>query len=136
MKAEPPRRRQVVKHTEVGARLAAVNGVAEGIALQQQIARLGAKLRLVREENLQFSQTVAAELAGLPQSELSRIEAGIGRRGPSYATVTRILAAYEAALAGRGQSLSLSIEVRDGRGRRIARHIVAAGSGSADRHHR
>lgn len=128
MKSRAPRKRRMATHAEVGKRLANVPGVAEGIALQRQIARLGEKLRLLREQQLELSQTAAARLAGLPQSELSRIEAGTGRRGPSYATVTRILSAYEAALADRGHSLSLNIEVRDRRGRRIASHVVAAGS--------
>lgn len=128
MKPGATRRHQRVTHAEVGKRLGSIAGVADGIALQQQIARLGEKLRLLREQQLQLSQTAAAQLAGLPQSELSRIEAGTGRRGPSYATVTRILSAYESALADRGHSLSLNIEVRDGRGRRIASHVVAAGS--------
>lgn len=113
-----------------GRALARVEGFAEGRRLQAQILALGERLRELREGELGLSQTQAAKLVGLEQSELSRIENGVGSRGPSYSTIARIIEAYQAALRERDASahLSLSIQLRRGDERAPAAQCVLAGS--------
>ena len=98
-------------HDEVGASLLRIPGVAAGMAQQAQISRLGRVLREIRESHLKMTQTEAAHLLGMPQSELSRIEAGTGARGPTFATVVSILDHYEQSLAPSGTRLTLSLGV-------------------------
>lgn len=114
-----------------GRALARVEGFTEGRRLQAQILALGERLRELREGELGLSQTQAAKLIGLEQSELSRsIENGVGSRGPSYSTIARIIEAYQAALRERDASarLSLSIQLRRGDERAPAAQGVLAGS--------
>ncbi|WP_043690765.1 helix-turn-helix domain-containing protein [Luteimonas huabeiensis] len=100
-----------IGHDEATARLRTIAGVDEGAALQQRISRLGDLLRQVREAHLKLPQTEAARLIGIPQSELSRLEAGTGARGPTFATLTAIVDSYERYLAPSGVTLDLTLNV-------------------------
>lgn len=100
-----------VSDEEVYNELAELPGFSEGIAQQEKISLLGTMLRDVRERYLKMTQTQAARLIGIPQSELSRLEAGTGVRGPTFATVTSIVDRYEQYLAPFGVEINLSLEV-------------------------
>jgi predicted XRE-type DNA-binding protein len=100
-----------VSDEEVFNELVQLPGFDEGIAQQEKISLLGAMLRDVREKYLKMTQTQAAQLIGIPQSELSRLEAGTGVRGPTFATVTSIVDRYEQYLAPSGIEINLSLEV-------------------------
>jgi transcriptional regulator with XRE-family HTH domain len=80
--------------TEFEQRLRDVPGFEEGRRQRENILRLGEKIRELRETELGITQAEAARLVGMEQPELSRIENGIGKRGPSYLTITRIISAY------------------------------------------
>ena len=100
-----------VSHQEVYRRLGHLPGFQEGMAQQRKISLLGRMLRDVREKHLKMTQTEAANLIGIPQSELSRLEAGTGARGPTFATVTSIVDRYEQHLALSGVEIKLAVEV-------------------------
>lgn len=111
MEARKVQLETLVSDDEVYNELAHLPGFKEGLAQQKTISRLGAMLRDLREKYLKMTQTQAAELIGIPQSELSRLEAGTGVRGPTFATVTSIVQRYEQHLAPSGVEISLSLEV-------------------------
>ena len=94
--------------------LADVEGFDKGRILRAQIIELGERIRELREKVLHLSQTQAAKLIGMDQPELSRIENGVGARGPSYSTITRIIDAYQEYLQSQNQNyhLGLSIQLR------------------------
>lgn len=100
-----------VAHDEVSEALLLIPGVAAGVVQQAQISRLGSRLREVREIYLKVTQTEAAKILGMPQSELSRIEAGTGVKGPTFTTVSSIVEKYEQYLAPSGVELALSLDV-------------------------
>ncbi|MCG8370184.1 MAG: helix-turn-helix domain-containing protein [Proteobacteria bacterium] len=91
-----------------------VEGFEQGRRLRAQIIELGDKMRELRENVLELNQTQAARLIGMDQPELSRIENGIGARGPSYSTITRIIEAYQAYLQRQGLDyyIGLNIQLR------------------------
>jgi len=119
-KREAPEReapkRQEAKTAEaaLALELADVEGFERGRELRAQIIELGDKLRELREDVLELNQTQAARLLGMDQPELSRIENGVGPRGPSYGTITRIIDAYQAYLQSQdpGYHLGLTIQLR------------------------
>lgn len=94
--------------------LADVEGFEKGRELRAQIIELGDKMRELREDVLKLKQTQAAKLLGMEQPELSRIENGVGSRGPSYGTITRIIDAYQAYLQSQNPDyhLGLTIQLR------------------------
>ena len=73
-------------------------GFEKGRQQRETIILLGEKFRDLRESELGLSQTEAAKLIGIEQPELSRIENGVGKRGPSYLTITNIIEAYQSYL--------------------------------------
>ena len=75
-------------------------------------AALGGAMRELRENVLGVSQTEAARLIGMEQSELSRIENGVGSRGPSYTTIARIIEAYHRFLHANDPGCSLGLGFR------------------------
>lgn len=92
--------------------LGGVKGFDEGRQLRAQIIELGDKMRELRENVLELSQTQAARLIGMDQPELSRIENGVGARGPSYSTITRIIEAYEAYLRRQGLDYHVGLNIQ------------------------
>lgn len=108
------RSKPAIGESAVARELADVQGFEQGRKLQKQIIKLGEKMREVREAILGITQTEAARLVGMEQSELSRIEAGTGARGPSYSTISRIINAYESYLQSENGDyhVSLSIQTR------------------------
>ena len=94
--------------------LADVAGFDDGRSERAQIVELGDRMRDLRENVLDLNQTQAAELLGMDQPELSRIENGVGTRGPSYSTITRIIDAYQDYLRQHEPDyhLGLSIQLR------------------------
>lgn len=115
------RKRKLVERKTVDAaedalarELADIEGFKQGRQLRAQIIELGDKMRELREDVLDLNQTRAAKLIGMDQPELSRIENGIGPRGPSYSTITRIIDAYQGYLQSQNLDyhLGLSIQLR------------------------
>ncbi len=92
-------------------RLADIDGFTQGYNLRKKIVQLGRKLRQLREEVLELSQQEAASLAGMSQSELSRIENGTGKQGPSWNKVAQIIEGYRAFLVDRNSHYDLDISV-------------------------
>lgn len=105
-----------ISHDEVGRELLQITGVSVGVEQQQQIFLLGEMLRDLRERFMKVSQTEAAKIIGMPQPELSRIESGVGSRGPSITTVLNIVNNYERHLAPKGIEIgfALDVDVRGG----------------------
>lgn len=110
---KPSRKSRSVPSSSVVRRLRDVPGFDEGRQQRETIMLLGEKIRQLRESELGISQTEAARLIGMEQPELSRIENGVGKRGPSYITITRIIHAYQAYLRQRdpGVNVALNIDV-------------------------
>lgn len=108
VKAQTP---EWMSHEQVSDSLLSIEGVGAGIEQQQRISRLGDMLRHVRSTYLKMTQTDAAKLLGMPQSELSRLESGTGAKGPTFATVTAIVDRYEQYLAPSGVEIALSLNV-------------------------
>ncbi len=92
--------------------LAGVEGFDEGRRLRAQIIALGDKMRALRENVLHLNQTQAARLIGIEQPELSRIENGVGTRGPSYRTITRVIEAYQAYLQSQNSDYHLGLNIQ------------------------
>ena len=94
--------------------LADVEDFEQGRQLRAKIIALGDKMRELRENVLDLNQSQAAKLIGMEQPELSRIENGVGPRGPSYSTITRIIDAYQAYLQSQNLDyhLGLNIQIR------------------------
>lgn len=114
-----------ITHDEARDQLLQIPGVQAGVDQQQRIFALGKMLREIREAYLKMTQTQAAELIGMPQSELSRIEAGTGARGPTFTTVISIVDKYERHLAPSGVEIGLSLEVAGTDGEAV--HYALAG---------
>lgn len=114
-----------ITHEEVSDALLRIPGVEAGVVQQERISRLGGRLREVREIYLKMTQTEAAKILGMPQSELSRLEAGTGRKGPTFTTVTSIVDRYEQYLAPSGVEIALSLDVSVQSGE--ATHYALAG---------
>ncbi len=120
MKQEIRKRKRVARRATdadenaIARELADVEGFNEGRQLRAQIIELGEKMRELRENVLDLNQTEAAKLIGMEQPELSRIENGVGSRGPSYSTITRIIEAYQGYLQSQSSDyhLGLNIQVR------------------------
>ncbi len=104
--------RKVVSHKSVGNRLSQLDGFQEGQTKRAKIIKLGTILKTMREKETHLNQTEAAELIGMSQSELSRIEAGTGTQGPSYDTITTIINTYKEILRDRyDTTLVLSVKI-------------------------
>ena len=90
-------------------------GYDEARQRREHIIRLGEKMRDLRQSELGLSQSAAAKLIGMEQPELSRIENGVGKRGPTYETITRIIEAYQGYLREHKSSrrVGISIVVHD-----------------------
>ena len=67
-------------------------GFAEGYAARDAIVRVGAMLRRMRDD-AGLSQAELAHRTGMDQSEISRLERGLGRQGPSVETLARVIEA-------------------------------------------
>lgn len=100
-----------VSHEELGRRLETLAGFREAYDQRARIIRLGEMLRQLRESEVRLSQSEAAHLLGMHQSELSRVETGFGERGPSYGTIVRIIETYAELLRERGVEVRLTLEV-------------------------
>ena len=72
-------------------------GFVEGYAARDAIVRVGAMLRRMRED-AGLTQTELAQRAAMDQSEISRLERGLGRHGPSVETLARVTEALGHAL--------------------------------------
>lgn len=128
-KSAPMRPKADVTDETVARELADVKGFEQGRKLQSQIIQLGEKMRELRETVLRITQTEAARLVGMDQSELSRIEAGTGARGPSYSTISRIINAYESFLQTekRDSHVALSIQYRRSDTDELQKSFLAGG---------
>lgn len=106
-----------LSHDSVGKLLGQYEGAKEGRERRIKIIKLGRILKNMREKEIQMTQTEASELIGMSQSELSRIEAGVGSQGPSYNTIIEIVSAYKKILYDNYKSaLNLSFEIIDSAG--------------------
>jgi transcriptional regulator with XRE-family HTH domain len=76
-------------------------GFKQGYAERQALARIGEQLRAARDE-ARLSQSELAEVSGLTQSAISRLENGTTDRSPELRTVIRFL-------RGCGQELDLEL---------------------------
>ena len=110
--------------------LSGIDGFEQGRQLRGQIIDLGDKMRELRENVLKMNQTSAAKLIGMEQPELSRIENGIGSRGPSYSTIIRIIEAYENYLRSQNRDyhLGLSIQLRNAGTDEVEQSFLAGGA--------
>lgn len=88
-----------------------IPGFTEGRQRRESILLLGEKIRQLRESELGISQTQAAKLIGMEQPELSRIENGVGKRGPSYLTITRIINAYQSYLRKHKPAVHVGLSI-------------------------
>lgn len=93
--------KKTISHEEARQMAQCLKGFDEGYKKQNEIIGLGASFRRMREKLLKLNQTQAAELAGITQSELSRLESGIGTQGPSYLTISHIFRVYRKYLSER-----------------------------------
>lgn len=120
-----------VKGSSFVHKLRDLPGFDEGRKLQAQILELGDKVRMLREDVLKISQTEAAGLIGIDQSDLSRIENGVGNRGPSYAMITRIIEAYQSFMQKVEPSshLALNIQFRRGEADEVEQSTLAGSNG-------
>jgi len=116
-------------HEELGDALGDIPGFKEGRKLQSEIMALGDLLRTLREKELGLSQTAAAKLIGIDQPELSRIENGFGRRGPSFLTINRIVDAYSSFKKISNPDYRLGLNVQFGNaGGKTTKQVFLAGS--------
>jgi len=92
-------------------RLRALPGYSEGRQQRRDIIRLGHLLRDLRKDEVQLTQVAAAELVGMKQSELSRIENGYGERGPAYTTITRIIETYKSYLKKQQRPVTIRLSL-------------------------
>lgn len=60
---------------------------------QTELGKLGRLLRRARETS-NLRQQEVAELAGIAQGDISRIEHGLGERGPTFDTLVRLARAH------------------------------------------
>jgi len=129
VKATQKRRTRAVGKS-LARELSGIEGFDEGRKLRAQIIDLGDKIRLLREDVLDITQTAASELIGIEQSELSRIENGVGSRGPSYSTITRIIEAYQGYLRKEDPTyhLGLNIQLQRGETGEIEQSLLAGSS--------
>jgi DNA-binding XRE family transcriptional regulator len=104
-------KKNTVSHKAVGENLRNEVGFREGYDKRGKIIKLGELLRTVRENEVHLTQTEAAQLIQIEQSELSRIENGTGAQGPAWSTVTQIIDAYRDYLRGKGTEVTFSLEV-------------------------
>lgn len=103
--------KRVMTSEEVAELVGDVPGFKEGQREREAIFLIGEKLREVRKSYLGVSQKEAAHLIGIEQPELSRIETGMGKRGPSLGTIQRILSAYEAYLRETDAAIRVSLNI-------------------------
>jgi transcriptional regulator with XRE-family HTH domain len=125
------KRRARTARKSLARELSGIEGFNEGRKLRAQIIELGDKIRVLREDVLDITQTAASELIGIEQSELSRIENGVGSRGPSYSTITRIIEAYQGHLQNEDPTyhLGLNIQLRHGETGELEQSLLAGSSG-------
>jgi len=111
--------------------LAQIPGFSRGYDQRDRIIKLGAALRELRKKHLDISQRQAAEMIGMQQSELSRIETGVSELGPSMTTIGRILDAYIACYGDLNESgvmaFSLQVEVSDPDSRKQTVELIGSG---------
>ena len=69
-------------------------GFAEGYAARDAILRAGLMVRAMRTD-AGLTQTQLAKRAGMSQAEISRLEAGLGKHGPSVETLNRLAQACD-----------------------------------------
>lgn len=62
--------------------------VRAGYAEQTAIASIGRLMRRIREQ-AELSQEQWAKLTGMSQADISRLEAGMGKKGPTFDTLVR-----------------------------------------------
>ncbi|NKI35159.1 helix-turn-helix transcriptional regulator [Wenzhouxiangella sp. XN79A] len=84
-----------INSEDVARQLADVPAFQAGREQRRALIEQGEALRSLRESVLKINQTQAARLVGMDQSELSRLEAGTGARGPSSTTIQRVINAYD-----------------------------------------
>ena len=118
---------KLVTNAEIKKHLRNVPGFEEGRRQRETIILLGEKIRDLRKSELGISQTEAAKLIGIEQPELSRIENGVGKRGPSYLTLTRIINAYQSYLRQTDPAIhvGLNISVSHGDSEEVAQNLLA-----------
>jgi len=119
-------KRKTISHEALGRRLDNIDGFRKGVEDRKKIIKLGHLFRMLRKNELEMNQSMAARLIGIKQSELSRIENGYGERGPSYATITHILEAYTRHMESKGAEIKLSIEISS-HGHRESFSLIDAG---------
>ena len=77
--------REYVKYR---SRLLKDEDVRAGYQEQTAIASIGRLMREIREQ-AKLSQEQWAELIGMSQADISRLEAGMGKKGPTFDTLVR-----------------------------------------------
>lgn len=82
-------------------------GFAEGYAVRDAVMQAGRMVRAMRND-AGFTQTQLAERAGMSQAEISRLEAGLGRHGPSVEILNRLAKACDLRLVMAMTELSAS----------------------------
>ena len=98
------------------ARLLENDDFRRGYQLRRKVVQLGEKLRELRtSEFVGLTQQQAADLIGMSQSELSRIENGTGPQGPSYATLLTIIEGYSQVAAEHNarQTIDFAIDMME-----------------------
>ena len=88
-------------------------GFAEGYAARDAIVKVGAMLRRMRDD-AGLTQAELAIRAGMDQSEISRLERGLGRHGPSVETLARVIEALGHTLVVGARPLDEGPENGDG----------------------
>lgn len=111
-RAEVPNMRAgLMTSEEVEELLQDVPGFAAGQREREAILLLGEKLRELRKAYLCISQEEAATLIGIKQPDLSRIETGMGKRGPSFGTIARIADAYQGYLRQTDPTIHIGLNI-------------------------
>ena len=82
-------------------------GFAEGYAARDAIMQAGQMVRAMRKD-AGLTQTQLAERAGMSQAEISRLETGLGRHGPSVEVLNRLAKACDMRLVMAMTELSAS----------------------------
>ena len=81
------------------------DGFSEGYEARAAIMDVAKEIRRMRL-NAGLTQTQVAKRAGMSQPEISRIEAGVGRQGPSVDTLSRLATACNQRLVVSMQAIT------------------------------
>lgn len=105
-------KRKTISHASVGVTIGSIPGFRRGFENQAKIIAHGSLFRTIREKETKLNESEAAELIGISQSELNKIESGSDMQGPSFLTITKLVEAYKEFLFEQdGTILNFTIKI-------------------------